>query len=103
MIRWSTLVADEKGVINYGRVRGFVSVGLATLAGIATVWVVFMARDVNETLVGIMVAACVAPLTGGQVADGLRGVRERAATAKVVAGEAPGRRASDPNVPAVVE
>ena len=99
MIRWSTLVADDKGVINYGRVRGLVSVILATVAGIATVAVVFVVRDINEYLVGIMVAACVAPLTGGQVADGLRGIKERAATAKVVAGESPGRRASDPAVP----
>lgn len=95
MIRWSSLLADpQSGVIDYIRVRSFVSVVLASIAGVATVWVVFMARDVNETLVGIMVAACVAPLTGGKIADAV--VQRKAAqeTAKVMAGMAPDRRSS---------
>lgn len=101
MIRWSTLVAEpESGAIDYVRVRSLVSVLLASLAGIATVWVVFMARDVNETLVGIMVTACVLPLTGGKIADGLASRKAAAVSAKVQAGALPGRRASDA-VPAV--
>lgn len=93
-IRWATLLADVDGTIDYSRVRSFVSVGLAMIAGIATVWVVFMARDVNETLVGIMVAACVAPLTGGKIGDAIMQRREARATAKVLAGTLPDRRSS---------
>lgn len=94
MIRWSTLIADPaSGAIDYARVRSLVSVVLATIGGCATVWVVFMVnRNINEALVGIMVTACVLPLTGGKIADGLAG---RAASAKIQAGVEPGRRSSD--------
>lgn len=101
MIRWSTLVADPAtGVIDYARVRSFVSVCLASLAGIATVWVVFLtSRDINEYLVGIMVAACVAPMTGGKIADGIAQRAAAATTARVVSGDVQGRRVSDSSVP----
>jgi hypothetical protein len=100
MIRWSTLVANpEDGTIDYPRVRSLFGVVLAGLAGLATIWVVFMARDVNETLVGIMVTACVLPLTGGKIADAIAQRSAATATAKVVAGAAPDRRASAPDIP----
>jgi hypothetical protein len=90
------LLADPAtGVIDYARVRSFVSVCLASLAGIATVWVVFLTnRDINEYLVGIMVAACVAPMTGGKIADGIAQRAAAATTAAVVTGAVPDRRAS---------
>jgi hypothetical protein len=100
MIHWGTLLADPAtGVIDYARVRSFVSVCLAAVAGIATVWVIFLARDVNEYLVGIMVAACVAPMTGGKIADGIAQRAAAATTARVVAGDVQGRRVSDSSVP----
>lgn len=96
MIRWSSLIADDGGGIDYVRVRSLVSVLLALVGGAATIWVIFLARDVNETLVGIAVAACVLPLTGGKIADVVSG---RTLSAKVQAGTAPGRRTTDPNIP----
>ena len=98
-IRWATLLASPDGTIDYARVRSFVSVCLAAIAGVATVWVIFLARDVNEYLVGIMVAACVAPMTGGKIADGIAQRAAAATTARVMAGDVPGRRGSDPSVP----
>lgn len=95
MIRWSTLVADDSGIIDYPRVRSLVSVILATLGGVAAVWVIFLVREVNETLVGIVVAALVAPLTGGKIGDAIAQRKASKETARVVAGQAPGRRASD--------
>lgn len=93
-IRWGSLVASSTGEIDYARVRSLVGVLLAIVGGVATVWVVFLVnRQVNEVLVGIMVAACVAPITGGKIADG---IATRAASAKILAGAAPGRRESDP-------
>lgn len=95
MIRWATLIADPSGVIDYARVRSLVSIILAMAAGIMAVWVVFIVRDINEALVSIAVGALVLPLTGGKIADGIAGRKAAAATAAVVAGDVPGRRASD--------
>lgn len=95
MIRWASLLADDQGIIDYVRVRSLAGVGLAIIAGVAAVWVVFMAREVNETLVGIMVAALVAPLTGGKIADAVAQRRAASVTAKVVAGALPDRRSGD--------
>jgi|SRR6267378_2520892 len=94
MIRWQTLVADSDGVIDYVRVRSLVSILLAIGAGVMAVWVVFITRAINESLVGIAVGALVLPLTGGKIGDAI--VQRRAAqeTAKVVAGTAPDRRSS---------
>jgi len=73
-IRWSTLVADVDGTINYGRLRGFVSVVLAMGGGVVTaavtiVQLVSPAKEVDTTVFGIMVAALVLPITGGKIAD----------------------------------
>jgi hypothetical protein len=95
MIRWATLIADPSGVIDYRRVGSLVSVILATAAGVMAVWVVFIPREINEALVSIAVGALVLPLTGGKIADGIAGRKAAAASAAVVAGDAPGRRASD--------
>lgn len=99
-IRWNSLLADPAtGIIDYARVRSLASVLLAMLAGVATIWVIFLAREINEVLVGIMVGACVAPLTGGKIADGIAQRAAAATTARVVAGDSPGRRGSDPAIP----
>ena len=92
-IRWSTLIANPtNGSIDYARVRSLVSVLLATVGGAATIWVIFLARNVNETLVSIAVAACVLPLTGGKIADVISG---RSVSASIQAGTTAGRRNSD--------
>jgi hypothetical protein len=92
-VRWSTFLADANGVVDYVRVRALVAVLLAMLGGLATVWVVFLTeKNINEYLVGMMVAACVAPLTGGKIADVLSG---RSKSAAISDGRQPGRRSSD--------
>lgn len=102
MIQWRTLITDKDGIIEYERVRALAAVCLASLAGVATVWVVFLVnRNVNEALVGIMVGACVAPLTGGRIADAVQNSKNKRETAEVVAGNTPGRRASDAGVAVV--
>lgn len=95
MIRWASLVAADDGMIDYVRVRSLASILLALGAGIMAVWVVFIAREINETLVGIAVGALVVPLTGGKIGDALVQRKANKETAKIVAGEAPGRRSSD--------
>jgi ABC-type lipoprotein release transport system permease subunit len=104
-IVWSSIIADEQGIIDYVRVRSLISVMLALLAGVAvTVLLVVVVvskevtRDIPTDTLAIIVAALIAPLTGGKIADILAGRSEKAATAKVVAGTSPGRRASDPAV-----
>jgi hypothetical protein len=97
-MNWSTLIADPDGVIDYSRVRSLVSVLLAAAAGVMAVCVVFIVRDINEALVSIAVGALVLPLTGGKIADGIASRNAAAATAKVVMGQAPGRRLSDARV-----
>lgn len=94
MIRWQTLIADPDGTIDYVRVRSLVSILLAVAAGVMAVWVVFISRAINETLVGIAVGALVIPLTGGKIGDAI--VQRKAAreTAQVVAGVVPDRRSS---------
>lgn len=95
-VRWSTLIADPAtGAIDYARVRALVSIILASAAGVMAVWVVFIVRDINEALVSIAVGALVLPLTGGRIADGMASRAAAATSAKIVAGDAPGRRASD--------
>jgi hypothetical protein len=96
MIRWASLIASPTdGTIDYVRVRSLASVLLALGAGVMAVWVVFIARQINEALVSIAVAALVLPLTGGKIADGLSG---RSASSAIQAGTQPGRRASDPGI-----
>ena len=92
MIRWASLIASSDGTIDYVRVRSLAGVVLAFAGGIVAIWVVFIARNINETLVGMVIAALVLPLTGGKVADALSG---RSLSPKIQAGEAPGRRNSD--------
>ena|SRR6266550_3761878 len=93
MIRWSTLVADpDSGIIDYVRVRSLSGILLALGAGIMAVWVVFIARQINETLVGIAVGALVLPLTGGKIGDAIVQRQAAKVTAKVVAGALPDRR-----------
>jgi len=96
MIRWSTLIANEQGDIDYYRVGKLVSVLLAFAGGVMAVWVVFLVRNVDNTLVSIAVAALVLPLTGGTIAGAITAFSGKRASAAIVAGDAPGRRAGDP-------
>jgi len=73
-INWSTLIADADGTVNYGRLRGFVSVLLALLGGavviaVTVVTLVSATKKVDSTVFSIMVAALVLPITGGKIAD----------------------------------
>lgn len=72
-VNWSTLVADADGTVNYGRLRGLVSVLLALLGGAVTIAVTLVtllsAKAVDTTIFSIMVAALVLPITGGKIAD----------------------------------
>lgn len=95
MIRWSTLIADEQGVIDYQRVRSLASVFLALVGGVCAVWVIFIVRELKHELVYAMIGALVLPLTGGKISDALQAVASKRASAAVVAGAAPGRRSSD--------
>lgn len=92
MIRWASLLADDQGDIDYVRVRSLVSIFLAIGAGIMAVWVVFIAREINSTLVGIAVGALVVPITGGKIGDAIVQRQASQVTAKVVAGTLPDRR-----------
>lgn len=71
MVKWSTLITDDQGDIDYARVRSLVSVILATIGGCAAIWVIFVARQLNESLIYAMIGALVLPLTGGKIADAL--------------------------------
>lgn len=92
MIRWASLVAADDGTIDYMRVRSLVSIFLAIGAGIMAVWVVFVARQIDSTLVGIAVGALVVPLTGGKIGDAIVQRQAAQVTAKVVSGTLPDRR-----------
>lgn len=77
MIRWSTLVADDQGVIDYSRVKSLIAVLLALCAGAVTTAVVVVelvspTKTVDATIFGIMVTALVLPLTGGKIADAIK-------------------------------
>lgn len=98
VIRWSSLIADEGGTIDYARVRSLTSVVLAIVGGGSAVWVLFVTRTIATELVAIMVAALVLPLTGGKIADVFSNVSQSKAATKIQTGEAPGRRVTDPAV-----
>jgi predicted anti-sigma-YlaC factor YlaD len=95
-IQWSSWIADDKGVIDFARVRQFVSTLLALAGGVTVVAAVILELALKVDLPsGMVLIACgvlVGPLTGGFVADGISGVL---ASRRIEAGQAKGRRVSD--------
>lgn len=69
---------------------------LGTLALIAgSLYQVLAEREVNTSALLYMAGVCVAPLTGGVVANGLKGRADSRTAAAIQSGELPGRRAGD--------
>ena len=70
-------ITDPEGNVDYARVRSLVSVALAVAGGLvmvgAAVLEVALRQHVPETQILIMGAALVVPITGGLIADKLRG------------------------------
>lgn len=67
--------------------------GLALIGG--SLYQVAVERNVNTSALLYMAGVCVAPLTGGVVATGLKGRADSKTAAAIQAGELPGRRATD--------
>jgi repressor of nif and glnA expression len=74
-VEWDTLVADEKGVIDYNRIRNLVSILLAVAGGCVIVMaaVVELTKLVDVHTDALLIAAgvLVAPITGGAVAGAI--------------------------------
>lgn len=102
-VQWQTLFANERGVFDRDKIKSMTAVFLALVGGLALVGVsVYEAlshNDVNTGSLALMAGICVAPLTGGTVASAFAGRKEMKETEAVIEGRAPGRRASDPDVP----
>lgn len=96
-VRWSTLVADGDGAIDYARVRSLVSVLLALLGG--AVIVAAMAFEVaghefgNQAML-LGAGALILPITGGKIADGLAGRTAAQATQAFLQGQRGDRRSA---------
>ena len=99
-VQWVTLVADPQGVIEYVRVGRLVSIGLAVLGGlgmlVALAVEIVVKADLPTGMVLIVSGALVAPLTGGQLADGISGAL---ASRRISRGLQVGRRADDGGQP----
>jgi hypothetical protein len=74
-VRWQTLISDDSGQIDYGRVRSFVTVGLAALAGlmvlVAVIIEVGFGKKTPHDALLIMVTSMLAPLTGAVITERL--------------------------------
>lgn len=68
--------------------------GAVALIG-GSLYQVAMDRHVETSALLYMAGVCVAPLTGGVVASGLKGRSDAKVAAAIQAGEQPGRRATD--------
>lgn len=101
-IQWSTLICDtdaegqSTGRISLHRVRKLLALvafvfGIS-VAVLATLIEVLTQVSVPVTMVGMLMGACVVPITGGQISDAIFGSR---VSKKIQAGEATGRRSSD--------
>ena len=70
-------ITGPDGAVDYSRVRDFISVVLGVIGGLVVVGAAILElvlnRHVPETQVLITVAVLVAPITGGTVADKLKG------------------------------
>ena len=101
-IEWSSLICDPKNPerISLHRVRKLSTILMAWLgisvALLATLVEVLGKVAVPANMVMIVVAACVLPITGGQVSDAVFG---KLRSAKIQEGRAPGRRSSDAQEP----
>lgn len=74
-IKWSTLIADDGGNIDYARLRSFVSVLLAVCGGALMIFAgameIVREHDLPTDHVLLAAGALVLPLTGGRIADGV--------------------------------
>lgn len=93
-IEWSSLIADDKGRIDYGRMARLLSLLLA-LAGGTTVTLAMAGLIHVSDFLAMGAGMLVAPLTVGKAVDGFRGAATQRETRAIIAGEAPGRRAVD--------
>jgi hypothetical protein len=95
-IKWETLITEGDGKISLHRLRKLVTIILAVLGGavvlLAAAVEALTDLDVPADILLIVVGALVAPITGGQISDGIFGKFQ---SAKIQEGRAPGRRASD--------
>lgn len=104
-LQWTTLLADDVGRFDWDKIKMASAVFLAMVGGLALIVcsVIGAVSSVNmkEGLLLSMAGICVVPLTGGVAATVLKNRAEKKATAAVLAGAQPGRRATDPEIPAV--
>jgi hypothetical protein len=67
-LRWETFVADELGVVDYGRVRSLASVLLAIAGGIALTLSMLGLIHPGE-YVTLGTSAMILPITAGKITD----------------------------------
>jgi hypothetical protein len=93
-IEWSSLIADDRGRIDYGRMGRLLSLLLA-LSGGATVTLAMAGLIHVSDFLAVGAGMLVAPLTVGKAVDGFRGAANQRESRAILAGEVPGRRAVD--------
>jgi hypothetical protein len=73
-IKWSTLIADDSGVIDYARLKSFTAIVLGLLGAAVVLGAAVLELGLRETLpdsaVSTAVYALVVPLTGGVLMTG---------------------------------
>jgi hypothetical protein len=102
-LQWGSLLADDEGRFDRDKIKTFVAVFLALVGGVSLVvcsvldGITRIGLDFDNGTLALMAGICVAPLTGGTITTALANRAERKEVAAVLAGEKPGRRASDAN------
>lgn len=99
MIRWGSLLTTPDGEVDPTKLKVLASVTLALVGGAALIaGTLYQAlRNGQAETSGLiwMAGICVAPLTGGAIGAGFGAAQGKLASQAIVAGAAPGRRASD--------